>query len=88
MNHHIPSRVLNYPSFLFGLSFNDLTGLGVLLGFLQVCLKPFGLEFYALILTALGMICLVPVRVRYRRKSIRDYVRNLFERRIKVSRRN
>ena len=55
-----------------GLNFSDLIGLAVLLMVLQLGLKPFGLELFALVGTGFAMIVLSSIRMSFRRKIIRD----------------
>lgn len=69
-----PSRILNERSVLMGLDFTDLVGLALLLVVFQVILKPFNLEFFALVLTLISGCALSPIRMRFRRKIIRDAI--------------
>ena len=73
-----PSRILNERSVLMGLDFTDLTGLALAMALFQICLKPFHLEFFALVLSiALGVV-LSPIRMNFRRKILRDSVQYVF----------
>jgi hypothetical protein len=74
MKYRKPSRTINEKAVLLGLDFSDLIGLALFLLFLQVCLKPFHLEFFALLLTCVAMSLLVPLRLRFRRRIIRDFL--------------
>ena len=68
------SRVLNDDSVILGLSYNDVTAAGMLLGFLLFLGRLLGLAsgLWALGLTSSLLIFLIPIRLRYRRKIIRD----------------
>lgn len=74
MKRQRPSRVLNERSVLLGLDFPDLVGLACILIVLQLLLKPFNLEFFALVGTGIATILLMPLRLRFRRKIIRDTI--------------
>lgn len=73
------SRVLNDDSFLFGLSYNDITGVGLLLLALMLFSKVIGLEsmLWALIFSIGVLALLIPIRLRFRRKIIRDTIKYL-----------
>lgn len=68
------SRILNDESFVFGLSFNDISGLGGALLGLMLLSKTLGLKsmLWALILTLIISAMLAGIRMRFRRKIIRD----------------
>ena len=70
-----PSRTLNEKSVLLGLDFADVVGLACLLIVLQVVLKPFRLEFFALVGTGVVAALLMPLRLKFRRKIIRDTIK-------------
>lgn len=72
MRYHKPSRVLNDRSVFMGLDYIDLAALGFVLLVLQLSLKPWRLEFYAFFFTSLFALMLSPIRLRFRRKIIRD----------------
>ena len=57
-----------------GLDFSDLIGLALTLLFLQMCLKPFRKEVIALFLTLMIGIVLSSLRMRMRRKTVRDFL--------------
>ena len=78
------SRILNDESFLFGLSFNDISGLGGLLLGLMLISKALGFEsmLWALILVLAIAAMLAGIRMRFRRKIIRDYLFYLFKGRV------
>ena len=70
------SRVLNDHAAMLGLSYNDITAVGaILLGFL-ILGKTFGFEsmLWALVASITILTLLIPVRLKYRRGIIRDYV--------------
>jgi hypothetical protein len=69
-----PSRVLNEKSLLLGLDYTDIVGLAMVLMFANFSLKPFGKEVFALPITLGALICLIPIRMRYRKKIIRDFI--------------
>lgn len=74
------SRVLNDDSYLMGLSFGDITMVGMILLGLLIIGKAVGMTsmLWALVLAVSLLIALIPIRLRFRRKIIRDslgYVR-------------
>lgn len=69
-----PSRILNERSIFMGLDFSDLIGLAVSLLIFQMCFKPLHKEFLALISTIVTGVCLSALRLKYRRRIIRDYL--------------
>ena len=74
------SRILNDESFILGLSYNDISGLGLLMLVLIIVFKILNIKsmFWILILTLLALMALIPVRMTYRRKFIRDFFSYLF----------
>ncbi len=72
------SRMLNHRSEILGLTTNDTICLGVEFIFLNEALRPFVLEkFVGLIsigIVALTMFVLIPIRLKYRPKIIRDTI--------------
>lgn len=75
-----PLRILNEPPAFFGLSIMDLAGLGWCLVLSQALLEPFGLGILSLVLTSFIAAAIATLRLRYRRKIIRDSIRMLFRR--------
>ncbi len=71
------SRVLNDDSYFLGLSYNDISGAGIFLLLLIFIGKMLGLKsmFWALALTVALLFFLIPIRLRFRRKIIRDSIR-------------
>jgi hypothetical protein len=70
------SRVLNDDSYILGLSYGDISGAGIfLLGllFLGKALK-FESQLWALMLSVIALGFLIPIRMKLRRKIIRDGV--------------
>lgn len=70
------SRILNDQSFLMGLSINDMTLLGIFLLSLVLLGKALEIEsmLWALILVMTIGFFLIPIRMKYRRKIIRDFM--------------
>lgn len=70
------SRILNDQSFFMGLSHLDISGLAlVLLGFLLICKAAGGSPTLALGGTIVAASVLIPIRLKYRRKILRDFIR-------------
>ena len=67
-----PSRILNEPSNFMGLTTTDIMGLSVIFLIFQKFLYIFRLEFLAIIVTLVVAVILSIVRMRFRRKIIRD----------------
>lgn len=74
------SRVLNDESFLLGLSYNDVTFSGLLMLLLMMITKSLGFEsmLWPLSFMILDLVLLIPVRLKFRRKIIRDTFYYLF----------
>lgn len=70
------SRTLNEEGFLLGLSYLDISALGVLLLSILVINKALGIQsnFYGLLVTLSAGALLIPIRLRFRRKIIRDFI--------------
>ena len=68
----LPSRILNENSLLFGLNQTDLLGIGCVFYLLQLIFHPLGLGIVSIVLTVVIGISLVGIRLKYRRKIIRD----------------
>lgn len=80
MRNQKTSRILNDDSYLMGLSFGDITGCALILLGLLIVGKAMGLTsmLWALVLVVGLLFALIPVRMKFRRKIIRDslgYVR-------------
>ncbi len=75
-----PLRILNEPPAFFGLSIMDLASLGWCLVISHALLEPFGLGILALIITSFIAAATATLRLRYRRKIIRDSIRMLVRR--------
>ena len=75
------SRILNDESYFLGLSYTDISGAGFFLLLLILILKAFGFEnmFWALIITILVLSSLIPIRLSFRRKIIRDSMQYLIK---------
>lgn len=67
-----PSRILNEPSNFMGLTTTDIMGLSVVFMIFQRFLYLFGLEFLAIIITLVAAVFLSVIRMKFRRKIIRD----------------
>lgn len=76
-----PLRILNEPPSFFGLSILDLAGLGWCLVISHAVLEPLGLGIISLLFTSFVAAALATLRIRYRRKIIRDAVRMVLSRR-------
>lgn len=74
MRERKTSRVLNDESYFLGLSYNDITGAGILLLALLLVSKALGVKsmLWALMITISVLVMLIPVRLRFRRKILRD----------------
>jgi hypothetical protein len=73
------SRLLNDNGSVIGLNVGDLIGaLGVLVMAAEL-LRPLGLDVAAVPLAVLSLVALVPVRLKYRRKIVRDYALSLLQ---------
>lgn len=73
-----PSRVLNDDNLFFGLDRNDIMAIGVVFYLVQMVLSIFSLEGFSLIFTGIGAIILMQIRLKFRRKIIRDTLRYFF----------
>ena len=74
------SRVLNDDSYFFGLSYMDISGAGIFLLVLMFIGKTLNMEsqLWAVILTISMLIFLIPIRMKFRRKIVRDSIKYLF----------
>ena len=73
------SRVLNDDSYFLGLSYNDITGAGVFLLVLIIVFKMLGIQsmIWALFITVMVLASLIPIRLSFRLKIIRDSIKYL-----------
>ena len=79
-----PSKTLNIKSNFFGLTLGrSALGLMIFYTFFQLLFALIGLEIVSLILTFFTAFLLVPIRLKYRRGIIRDYLFYLFHKLIK-----
>jgi hypothetical protein len=88
MNDRKTSRVLNDESYFLGLSYNDISGAGIFLLVLIFISKALGIEsmLCSLAVALSGLVMLIPIRLKFRRKIIRDTLRySLFNGVIHVS---
>lgn len=74
MRERKTSRVLNDESYFLGLSYNDISGAGVFLLGLIILFKALDIKnmIWALLITILVLGSLIPIRLQFRRKIIRD----------------
>ncbi|GIL17052.1 MAG: hypothetical protein BroJett040_08030 [Oligoflexia bacterium] len=81
MRNRKTSRVLNDESYFLGLSYSDITGAGVFLLCLIVIGKVLGVKsmLWALFLTIGALAILIPIRLRFRRKILRDSFKYLIK---------
>lgn len=68
----LPSRTINEGSQVIGLNGTDLMGLGGLFLILQQVFVPWELEWLPLILTAIVSGIVISIRLKFRRKILRD----------------
>lgn len=68
------SRILNDHSYLLGLSYNDITAVGIFLLCLIIAAKSMSIElgFWSISISVGILIALIPIRLQFRRKIIRD----------------
>lgn len=80
MRERKTSRVLNDESYFLGLSYNDITGAGLFLLGLIVLSKVLGIKsmLWALMATITILVLLIPIRLKFRRKILRDTIRYVF----------
>jgi hypothetical protein len=86
MNYREPSKQLNNKSVLFGLSYSDVSTLGGMLALILSVNKHFigalQVSYWGLLFTLAVGFLLIPIRIKYRRKIIRDSLRYFFGRRL------
>lgn len=79
MDQRRHSHLLNKRAEILGLTTNDMICLGVEFIFLNEAMRPFVLEkmvgILSLGIVALTMGILIPIRLKYRKKIIRDTLR-------------
>lgn len=68
------SKTLNIKSNFFGLTLDDLLFLMSFYTVFQLMFSLIGLEILSIILTFLSALFLIPIRMRYRRGIIQDYL--------------
>lgn len=80
MRERKTSRVLNDESYFLGLSYNDITGAGLLLLALLLLSKVLGIKsmLWALMVMITALVMLIPVRLKFRRKILRDSLKYIF----------
>ncbi len=80
MRERKTSRVLNDDAYLLGLTYTDISGAGAFLFVLLMIGKALGIKsmLWALLLTISLLVILIPVRLRFRKKIIRDSLKYLF----------
>lgn len=66
-----------------GLSVWDICGLGYLLLFLHLILSRFSLEWLAFLLVGAATFALISIRLKSRKKTIRDFLRFKLSPRVK-----
>ncbi len=80
-----PSSHINNKSVLFGLSFSDISALGAgLAGLLFLnkhLFKNLNFSYWALSFILLIGFLIIPIRINYRRKMIRDAIKYFFKKR-------
>jgi len=74
MRERKTSRVLNDDSYFLGLSYNDISGAGMFLLALIILFKVLGIQnmIWALLIAVVALGSLIPIRLSFRRKIIRD----------------
>lgn len=74
MRERKTSRVLNDESYFLGLSYNDISGAGIFLLALIILFKVLGIQnmIWALLIAVAALGSLIPIRLSFRRKIIRD----------------
>lgn len=81
----VPSGHINQNSAMLGLSYGDVTGLASLLGILLWLFRRFDepkLTYFALFLTFMTGVFLIPIRLKYRNHIIRDSLGFFFRRKV------
>lgn len=73
-----PLRILNEPAGFMGLTSIDLCALGYLLVATHGILESFGLGLLSFVVIGLVTYVLIAIRLKYRRKIIRDFLSSTF----------
>lgn len=81
MRERKTSRVLNDESYFLGLSYTDISGAGVFLLGLMLLFKALEIKntIWALMISVGILGLLIPIRMTFRRKIIRDSFQYLFK---------
>lgn len=81
-----PCAHINNKSVIFGLSYSDITSLGGVLAVILFINKHFigalNVSYVALISVLIVALFLIPIRLQFRRKIIRDFLRYFFKKRV------
>lgn len=73
-----PLRILNEPAGFMGLTSIDLCGLGYFLVLTHGILESIGLGLLSFVFVSLVAYALIGIRLKYRRKIVRDFVLSTF----------
>ncbi len=75
------SRILNDDSFFLGLSYADISGAGIALLIVIFVFKALGIQnmIWALMMAIAGLGFVIPIRLNFRRKIIRDSLKYSFQ---------
>lgn len=81
MRERKTSRILNDDSYFLGLSYTDISGAGIVLLVQILIFKFLGVQnmIWALMITIAGLGFIVPIRLSFRRKIIRDSLKYFFK---------
>ena len=86
LNYREPCSHINDKSVLFGLSYSDVSLMGAILAALLFINKHFvgmiSFSYWSLMSIGLMAILLIPIRIQYRRKIIRDFLKHFFKSRL------
>lgn len=81
-----PCAHINNKSVLFGLSYSDITSLGGVLAVVLFINKRFvdsiSVSYWALLSVLIVAFLLIPIRLQFRRKIIRDFLRYFLKKRV------
>lgn len=69
-----PSRILNETPNILGLSLNDMAVISIVYLVSLLILNLFQLEILAGLIAILSALILIPIRLKYRRHIIRDFL--------------
>ena len=67
-----PSRILNDDSLVLGLDRNDIMGIAGVFYSFQIVFRPLSKEYLSLLATLIFAVLIINIRLKYRRKIIRD----------------